>query len=246
MFDTLKDNFKRVIFAILLSFLILNFGNALIFDRVLLLTIVTLAILLFPLNKNSFSILVIVTIELLFEEFNWLVIQEGLFGEVSTDSLLLKLYCYGVCAIGCYLERDEKVAKVMFGVSLISVVFEIYWLAEGVKPSNIYWFILVAGQALIVKHILFLRPHYLHRRFPHIQDWTWSPLDRDYMTFLKLKVLLEIAMIFEYLIRFTSGQKDIMFVYDSYTYIAHGINAYLLISVLIDSKNTIQLKFLKA
>lgn len=226
----------KLAIGLLLSVLLLNFGDALVFDRIFLALLVVATFISFPINKDTFSILAIVCLFFALEELHWLIITEDLLFPVGTQSVWLKLYCYGLCLTACYLQRFEKISIAIAVVTFIGLGFEIYWLYFDLSAIEMYWFVLTSALALLARHALFYRPHILHSKFPDNPDWTFSQLDYDFDVFLKLLLILEAVMIIEYLVRYATDNSDITFVYNGYSYIAQGITLYLLLSTFFEIK----------
>lgn len=223
----------RLLLASLLAALLFNFGNALVFDRVVLILLLLATIISFAINKDTFSILVIACWVHGIEELHWYITEDVL---TDVSSVWLKIYCYGLCFFACYLQRYEKITWLVIAVVLVATGFELWWLINDLPGKQIYWYVLVLALATFARCALFWRPHFLHSRFPHIKDWTYSRLDADCDLFLKLIVVVEVAMLSEYLLRYATSNNQIIYFYDSYSYFTHSVNLYLLLSVFLEIK----------
>lgn len=233
----------RLIIASLLSVLLINFGDALIFDRIFFAVLVLATIISFPINKDTFSILAVVCLFFGFEELNWYITENFV---TDPTSVWLKLYCYGLCITGSILERYEKIGLAVGVVVLIALGFEIYWIYYDLRGLDIYWYVLTSGIALLTKHVLLFRPLILHNKFPDVPDWTFSRMDQDFELFLKILLVIEAVMISEHLLRFLLDNRSILFVYQGYPYLAHGINLYLLLSAFLEIRRNYIHKHLPA
>tara|TARA_R110000772_G_scaffold255930_1_gene372273 strand:- start:343 stop:1053 length:711 start_codon:yes stop_codon:yes gene_type:complete len=213
---------------------ILTFGNALIFDRLFL------GILLFTgfvcrKDINVIGIVVIILMQHILEEFAWIYLS---------NSELVKSFIYIACLFLAYRLRHDKIAKFVFVFIIAVVGIELYWYVTEYVAPQIYWHMSLIGLNLLVRNLIFSRvsisEHYLKKSAKSINlDWTIFRL-------YGLSILIQVAIVTEYLIRHLANVDSLLVLYHSNAYLMHGIATLAIWAIFNESYKLLLPRLLKA
>lgn len=216
------QQFLRITLAIVLATIgFYTFGNAAIFDRLFVITLIIL-LLLFKRSIDIIGIIAILLAQRAIEEFAYPL--------VSTDFALVKLLVYLFCGLGLWKIRRDASALFLAPTLLALVAAEGYWWYSQYDAPNVWWFALLAGVAMAVRKSIWKRSYYTRMYFPERNS---KNLDVDYYIYeLNLVyTLVNVAVALEYLVRHILKIPS-LYIYYSFEYLSHGIAVVTLFLIL--------------
>lgn len=191
---------------------ITQFGYALEYDRYLLVFIFLSCFFTFSKNKNIFVLFLILGVELSCEELIW---------QYSESDYYLKLPLYAWGFFGCFLTRDILIGKAGMVAIIAIFICEIYWRLSGYSNiPDLGWSAFILGQVLVVHEVVFMRPHVTKKLIPKWKSTRFCIADGHIMDIYKVRAILELINIFEYLCRHLFGTQ-LTIIYTIYPYVAH-------------------------
>ncbi len=213
---------------------IITFGNALLFDRLFI------GILFFTgfacrKDVNVIGIVLIILIQHILEELAWIYLS---------NNELVKIFIYGMCLILAFRLRHDHIAKFVLLFTLSIFGAEVYWLVIEYPAPQIYWHMSLIGLNLLVRNLIFSRvsitEYYLKKTATSINlDWTIYRL-------YGLSIIIQSAIVIEYLIRHLGNFEDLLFFYSSNAYFMHGIATLAIWAIFNESYKLLLPKLLKA
>lgn len=213
---------------------ILTFGNALLFDRLFI------GILLFTgfvcrKDINVIGIVLIILIQHILEELAWLYL---------TNNEFVKVFIYCSCLYLAYRLRHDHIAKLILCFTLVISGTELYWVLKDYSAPQIYWHMSLIGLNLLVRNLIFSRvsmtEYYLNKTATSINlDWIIYRL-------YGLSIIIQCAIVTEYLIRHLGGFENLLFFYYSNAYFMHGITTVAIWAIFNESYKLLLPKLLKA
>lgn len=227
-----------IIFGIVIALTAITYGQPLLFDRFFLVTTLVASVVVFKLDKNAFTILLILAFFGLSTEALWWIYDAG-HGIEFTFIAPVVLGLVGV------LYWHDWVSKLGFGVAVICLMAQVYWQTIDYNGPAISWYLIIMAINICIKTELLMRPHRLSQYF-NGYGWIYIRADYKLMDLCSLVVLLEAALIAEYLVRHILLMNHVLFVYISYKYIAQLIAALKLTVVLSSVWSTTQSRIIKA
>lgn len=213
---------------------ILSFGNSLVFDRLFFAIVLFTAIVCHN-NINIVSLLVIILVQRLVEELAWIGLQ---------DAYIVKemLYCLTLAVI-VYLRFDPitKLIRVVLG---LVVTAEIYWFLTGYDAPEIYWHVVLINICLFSRYLIFSRLSIVDKLFPGKGKST--NLDWTIYKLLGLTIIVQSAMLLEYLLRHILGLNKVLVIYYAYSYIVHAIAIFSIWATFNESYKQLLPRLLRA
>lgn len=213
---------------------ILTFGNALVFDRIFI------GILLFTAfvcrkDINVIGIVIIILIQHILEELAWIYLS---------DNEFVKTFIYIACLFLAYQLRHDRIAKFVFVFTLIVVGIEIYWYFTEYSAPQIYWHMSLIGLNLLVRNLIFSRVSISEHYFKRVA----TSINLDWIIFrlYGLSILIQTAIVAEYLIRHIGNFENLLFFYNSNAYFMHGIATLAIWAIFNESYKLLLPKLLKA
>lgn len=227
MYSIITPNIsKKVAFVtglIALFFGVYSFGKPLLFDRVYLILLLGAAAYSYHIDRNTFGIFVILSLERIFEESMFM---------LNSDEVTFKVLVIFLCAFACYKLRYDRMIWVAVGALASLLLAEAYWFYIGYPTPRIYWSIVILFQSLMVRHFIFFRPAIMEQRFPSWREIRWIHTDWQIYQLMFVFVVVESARLIEYYVRHIAGFKNIQIIYDSYAYIAQAIACFVIWIIL--------------
>lgn len=198
---------------------IITFGDASKFDRLYIAILLAIAVYVRR-DVNLLGIVSILTLERVIDELVW-------FSTLEYNGL--KWLIYFVCAIGLVRERKAPCFCYLFITYLFSLGAEIYWLAIGYPSPDINWHVFLVANTVLIRNLFIRRPFWTAERFPaHAEPLRLDHYIHNIFTFF---IWINIAMIFEYLVRHLFGLKDFLYIYNSFEYMVHIVSSILLFTL---------------
>jgi hypothetical protein len=213
---------------------ILTFGNAAIFDRLFIGILVFTAVTCRK-NVNILSVVAIILLQRALEECAW---------SFLTDTYLIKiaLYSFGFWLV--YYLRHDWITRVLLTSLILVSVAEIYWYINDDLAPQVYWNIGLMIFDVIIRYLIFSRFSFVELWFKGRAvsinlDWTIYKLSA-------IAIIVQCAIITEYLIRHILELPNLLLVYSAYPYAMHIIATIAIWATFHESYKQIAPKLLKA
>jgi hypothetical protein len=224
---------KALIGGLFIAFGIYSFGQAEIFEPIFLAVIIFTGVVCRA-NFDVVSILVIVFCQNLINELAW---------QFILDIFSVKFILYGLSALICFGCRYDKLIRFVLPLLLVIIGVEIYWLSTGYAGPNIVWHVWLLTIGLSLRYLLFARvgilQHYFKKQAQSINlDWSIYKL-------MGLSIVIQSAMLTEYLVRHISHAPHITYIYDLYPYIAQALATVMIWVIFHENAKLLIPKFLK-
>ncbi|MGO4893988.1 hypothetical protein [Flavobacterium sp. W21_SRS_FM6] len=212
----------------------LSFGNAYIFDRLFIGIIIFTAAVCYR-NINIVSVLAIILLQRCIEEFAWFSLS---------NAFVIKefLYCLAL-ALAIYL-RFDPFAKFV-GLTLVFVIgAEFYWYMADYIAPEIYWHVALMMINLFSRYLVFSRLDIVDRLFPGRGRST--NLDWIIYRLMGTTIIIQCAVLIEYLMRHLLGYSNVLIIYYSYPYLMHAIGMFAIWATFNESYKQLLPRLLKA
>ncbi|GHB66413.1 hypothetical protein GCM10008107_14510 [Psychrosphaera saromensis] len=204
----------------------LSFDYPLYFDRLFILVLLVL-IATFKVNKNLFSIGLILLLER---------VLAALLFEISSEIMSkVAVYCLGLFFM-YKLKFDKQVFSILLPIWLGSICAEIYWFVTNYPAPRIHTYIGLIYLNLVTRFFLIFRGHILNSKLTF--RISSLPLDWNLYRIAGFYNLVIAAIIIEYIIRHMTSAKP-MLVYTNYsgiTQLTTLVTLYLILSYVLNSK----------
>ena len=187
---------------------IMTFGQPLLFDRIILATLIGTALISYRFNPNLLGLIAILLAGRLIEEAVWLIRSEHWFFRIGVYTAGLWL---------CYQFRYTRLAKLTAVVIVLVCFTNLYWQYTDYNAPRLTWSIIILLIDQLVRHIVFLRPHFTARLIKRTDNITWLRADRQLYDLLTLQIILKTLSVAEYLIRHLTGY-NLLVIYNAYSY----------------------------
>lgn len=191
---------------------IITFNDAVLFD-LLFIGVLVFTALICRKDINVLGVITIIFLLRALDEAVWFFIN----GNIETK-LLLYSFSLGIS----YYLRHDWAAKLLLIVTLIISSIEVYWFASAYPPPEIYWNIALIIVTLIARNLIFSRvsitENWFNLRSKSINlDWTIFRL-------YGLSLILQVAVVLEYLIRHLTNSPHLLVFYSAIPYIMQVIS----------------------
>lgn len=216
-----------------------TFGYPLLFDRLYIGLLAVTALVSVKWDKNLFTLCLISIAFLLVEETAWLISS-------SEQKVTFKIMSYCYLSFACYVNRYSRQGKISVIVVASALISEFYWFTMATEGPEIYWYAFMCANALMVKHLVLIRPHFCSLKFPQFYaEWKITKTDVDIGYLLDARLFFEFLTIGEYLLRHLMG-FSVMVIYTNYHYVAHALLSLTFYIYLRSFAETIRTKFFPA
>jgi hypothetical protein len=223
--------FSSGLFVALLMYF--TIGESLIFDGVLAVSSIVIA-LAFRDNKDIVGIcLVIVVIQVLI----------NVAFVFSNDTLACRIVVYAITLGTLAILHSDSQARLIILFLIIALASEFYWAATGYDGPEIYFAFLKLSVFVVAKFFVLYRSQATKI---YLKDDS-TPIRLDWLIHktLSVSVLLELAQLLEYLIRHNTSLKPLV-IYYAYPYAAQCIGVFILWLIINQANQIIKSKSLSA
>lgn len=212
------NNFLLLLSAILTIFLaIVSFGHPAVFDKV----VIGLLVILFVTNYHQKAVVTVISI-LLVDRLVGLAIFE--FIEATS---LFKVIIYSLVSLIVVIFKKQWLSKITLASLSIALPAEIYWFNSGYSAPALYYYYIVLAQIIVVRYLLLQRAGLF---FKWIKTRP-SSMDYNLSEVYFLSGIINVFMIFEYLLRHLTGM-DVFAVYITYEYAQQAVTALYVVVIL--------------
>ncbi|MBU2879884.1 MULTISPECIES: hypothetical protein [Aliiglaciecola] len=177
-------------------------------------------------------------IQRLVEETAWSISELEFADLIKASFYLLSIAVY-------WKIKYDKASRLLLLGLIISLSAEFYWILNQQLAPEIYWYITLQSSYLFARHLFFMRVAYMSDILPKQQiesinlDWQMYKLNA-------LFAVLQLFMIFEYIIRSVFEYKKVLLIWTSYPYLAQLCYTYLIWIVFYESYKLLIPKLLRA
>lgn len=212
-----------------------TFGNPLLFDRIYIIIIIGTAYILRK-NHDVLGIMIILAVSHLMQDLVHYWTQED-------NVYLVKILVYCCVLFTIYQLWYDSLNKLALAITATAISAEIYWVVTAYSAPNIFWFVFLTNQSLILRHLLLCRTAY-YRQYLQVKG---QPTVLDYCIEKACKwfVIIDTLMILEYLARHIFN-AEILIIYKSFPYVVQAIGVYIIWLVLREYQYLIEEKYIKA
>ncbi|GAA6185224.1 hypothetical protein NBRC116595_24720 [Aliiglaciecola sp. NS0011-25] len=214
-----------------------TFGNPLLFDRLFICILVFTAIVCRK-NVNVLGVVIILVIQRLVEETAWSISELEFADLIKASFYLLSIAVY-------WKIKYDKASRLLLLGLIISLSAEFYWILNQQLAPEIYWYITLQSSYLFARHLFFMRVAYMSDILPK-QKIESINLDWQMYKLNALFAVLQLFMIFEYIIRSVFEYKKVLLIWTSYPYLAQLCYTYLIWIVFYESYKLLIPKLLRA
>ena len=186
----------------------MTFGNPILFDRIVLAALLGAALVSYRFNPNLLGLVAILLAGRVIEESIWL---------IRNEQWLFRIGVYIVGLGLCYWLRYTHLAKVTAATIILVGLTNLYWHFTGYDAPRLTWSVIILLLDQVVRHLVFLRPHYTARLIQRTDGLTWLRADRQLYDLLTLQIILKTLSVGEYLIRHLTGYP-VLAIYQAYPY----------------------------
>lgn len=221
------ERFFRTVVAICgISAGVYTFGDALLFDRLYILTIIVVAIVVRK-DINLIAVVVLLALQRVNEEIGYIVV-----GELHH---IFKTGVYCLLAAACYFLRKDALWWLLFPLLGLCLGAELFWLLANYRAPVISWHLFLIINAVLIRKLVWQRELWTKRYYRK----SARSLDIDYYVYeLNLiYICANTAVVMEYMGRHVLRFSESLVIYHSFPYIAHTMTVLTLI-LLIDQTIT--------
>jgi len=219
-----EKTLSGLVFSALVVGIATYFGQAFIFDPIVLLAIIAIAFF-FRRNIDILSICGVLIFIKGLEELMWRFLE---------NTIAFKIPSYLILFICClFLGRGLLRVYALSFLSL-AVFSELWWYFTEYKAPYILWHCYMATVCVFVLRFMKMRTFWLIEINP---KWETRPifLDNQIMLVQKLFLILYSLVTFEYYLRHLLGFKDILIIYKLFPYIGSSLAIYTLYMIILQS-----------
>lgn len=205
------------------------FGQAEIFDPIILLSFIAIA-LAFRRNVDLVSICSIFIAERGMEELMW---------RFLGDTIWFKIPCYLIfLLIPIFLASGPLRSALTFFV-LTGIGVEIYWWATEYPAPDLVWGFYLLSIGVITRKVLRMRVFWLIELRPTLEPKV-LPLDSQLLIANAISIGLVCLMISEYWLRHIFDIPDLLYVHSAFPYIAHIVSIFIVYMLVVQSIQHLQ------
>lgn len=232
----LLERFLRSVIALIfIAAGIYTFGNAQLFDRLYIITLVIVGIFVRK-DINIILVMSLLALQRINEEIGYFLVDQ--------PHVIFKIIIYALAILGCYFLRKDSLKFLLYPLLIICIGAEIYWQQTSYNAPLIWWHLFLTMNAVLIRKLIWQRELWTKRHYPHIA----RSLDIDYYIYeLNLVyICANAAVIIEYMVRHILQLKDYLEVYYSFPYISHSMTVLTLVLLLDQTIKNINSRTIKA
>ena len=221
------ERFFRTVIAIVgIAAGVYTFGDALLFDRLYILTIIAVAIVVRK-DINLIAVVMLLALQRINEELGYILVGE--------HHQIFKVGVYCLLATACYFLRKDALWWLLAPLLVLCLGAEIFWLLAHYRAPVISWHLFLIINAVLIRKLVWQRELWTKRRYPKLA----RSLDIDYYVYELnlLYICANTAVILEYLGRHLLRFSESLLIYHAFPYTAHTMTVLTLI-LLIDQTIT--------
>jgi hypothetical protein len=196
---------------------IVSFDNPVIFNISFVALLLIVGLVNFD-NKNVVSLFLILVVDRAVGQVAGQLPDANLFGKLA-------IYAFVISII--VILRYQTLSKWVLVSLAIVIPVEIYWYTVSYEAPAIYFYYIGMMQIIALRYFLLMRMGFF-RRWKNIEP---QNMDYNLSELFQLSGFLNLAMLAEYLLRHLLS-IDIMWVYESYEYVQHGLSALAMMVIL--------------
>lgn len=220
-----------------ITFGVLTFGQPLLFDRIVVITLIGAAYYSWRYSKPLLGGILILLALRLVEEALWLIHSEhwGFRALIYAGGLAL-----------CYALRYTRFARITAALIVLTLTANLFWLYTGYPTPSTTWVIVMLLLNQSARHLVFTRPFWSPRYLPKLSEHSWTQCDMRIYDLLSVHVVLQALSLMEYLLRHLLQQPDWLFIYTLYPYATQALTCATLWVILDNAWQLLRLQRLDA
>ncbi|NCP66262.1 MAG: hypothetical protein GW763_13595 [Paraglaciecola sp.] len=223
-----------VLAGIFIALGIFSFGKPAFFDRLFLCVLIFTAVVCYQ-SINILSLLILLIIARSIEELAWLAFY---------DSYLISVFINTLTIAVLIFLRFDPLSKLGFLIVTLAMCAEIYWMIIDYPAPELYWHVTLLLISFSMRYLSFMRFNIVDRFFPGKSKPTH--LDWAIYNTYGFAIIIQSAVLLEYLVRHVLGYSQVLVVYNAYVYLVHGIAVYVVFAIVNEIHRDLLQRLLKA
>lgn len=210
------------------------FGQAFIFDPLILIFFIAIAIT-FRRNIDLLTICSLFIADRAVEELMWRFLE---------NTIWFKIPSYLIFGLICFFMSKGLLRIYITSFFLVAVAAELYWFLTDYKAPFILWYCFGLTTSVVLRRCLRMRTFWLIEINPRFSP---QPLALDtHLLFANAAFIVSSSLsVFEFYIRHFTGQK-VMVVYTLFPYFNHTISVFMLYMIVVQSISHLKTQELSA
>lgn len=219
-----EKTISGLIFSALIVGVMSFFGQASIFDPIILIAFIAIA-LAFRRNIDLLSICAIFIAERGLEELMWRFLDY---------TIWFKIPCYLIFFILAYWHSKGTLRQFVVTFYSIAIAIETYWYLTSYTAPAVMWLFYFLTVNIIIRRLLRDRTFILIEINPKFDP---RPLSLDSQLLLANIgfIVINASNIIEYWIRHLTNYSDIVILYNIFPYVSHLLSLFMLYMIVIQS-----------
>lgn len=213
-----------VIFAVSCTMAVMHFGQSQIFDPLVMLVAISIAII-FRHDRNLLSLLLIIVAEKAIEEITW---------QLFDNILLIKipLYIFLLTIVPRFSSGWLRVYLLLFVGSAITA--EIYWYITGYSAPWIFWQVWMCVLAVIARRAIGVRVFWMIELFKS-DKYDFMRLDDHMYNVFSVLIAFYSLVTIEYYLRHFLDLEHITYAYYSLSYFTSFTSSFVIYMLVVES-----------
>lgn len=219
-----EKTLSGLVFSALVVGIATYFGQPFIFDPIVLMAFVAIAIA-FRRNIDLVSICAIFIAERGLEELMWRFME-------YTISFKIPFYLVFLLIPLFFCKGPLRLLLTAFVTT--GIFIELYWHLTSYDAPKILWNFYLLAIAIIIRRVLIMRTFWLIEMNPRLEP---KPIALDSQLLIANAgfIVLHCLMIAEYWLRHILQLSDLLYVYYSFSYITHILSMFMLYMIVVQS-----------
>lgn len=230
-----EKTISGILFAVACSAAMFNFGNPVIFDPLIAVVLVIVA-LIFRRDRNLLSILAIVASLKIVEEVTWLLFD-------NTLQIKIPLYLFMLLLIPFFSDGGMK--AYLFCFVGFAAITEIFWYWVDYPAPGIFWQVWVCFISAVARRAMSVRVSWVIDLTGR-SDIDFLTLDRHLFNLFSVLLIFYSLITTEYYIRHILGLHQVTLLYYASSYFAGTTSAFAIYVIIVESIKQFKLQELNA
>lgn len=219
-----EKTLSGLVFSALVIGIATYFGQPFIFDPIVLIAILAIAIF-FRRNLDLLTICSVIVAERTFEELMWRFLE---------NELWFKIPCYFALVILGYTLSRGKLRVYLMVFYLMAIASELYWYYTDYSAPYILWPCFTLLEAVLLARFFKMRVFWIIEFNPKLEVKPIA-LDSQLIMIFYAFICLYSLYTLEYYVRHLLGFTEITYIYYAYPYIASCLSLYTLWQIIVQS-----------
>ncbi|BDX07346.1 hypothetical protein [Planctobacterium marinum] len=219
-----EKTLSGLVFSALVVGIASYFGQASIFDPIILICFIAIAIA-FRRNIDLVSICSVFIAERALEELMWRFLE---------NTIWFKIPSYFILIIICLFLSNGLIRLYSISFLTLAASIEAYWYFTDYNAPFVIWYCYLLTILIVIRRFLRMRVFWLIEVNP---KWSPTPLALDSQLLLANIGFIVSAslMAFEYYVRHLTGFSDLVVVYNIFPYFNHTLSMFMIYMIIVQS-----------